>query len=1032
MGKIIRRAVAALLCITAIIIAVIPAGNVEATSVHGEYEYDGTTLVKYLGSDSTVTIPNWITKVGKDAFADNLNLRKINLPDSVTSIDYQAFKGCKYLQEAVIPESVKSIGASAFSGCSSLYAVSIPEKCDSIGSGAFAGCSSLSTIPVDPSNENYICIDGVLYSRDGSKLVQYLAGRPFTTYSMPSNNNSIEEYAFWGSSNVSRLNISPNVDSIPEYAFAYCSGLRNVTIPQSVERINAYAFADCNNLESINIPESVGYIDDRAFYMTDGTVINFVDADGNVVRSVNSSDVESYGDGESGDLEAPAEDLQMSEENTASNIAVATAISSQNAADNEKAAENVTNTSESIPNETEDTNVSASNEFIQPANSDNELGRTVIVGGNAVVLMPSDVKVKGFNLEEAESEDDYAQTSVIPVEDAPAVLDENTDTIGVRAFYKNMELTSIDLPENLITIGEFAFARSALLSVNIPEGTTNIDYAAFFRCPNLAEVNIPSSVSCIALGAFDDTPYINNFLNGEGDDFLIVGDDILLAYRGSGGDITIPEGVKHIAAGAFKDNERITGVDIPSSVTDIGEDAFCGCRKLSKLTMAEGIKNINDRAFKGTALPCVYFPDSVETLGLGSFDTTENGSPLKSVIFKGRNVPNVTYNNTATRLSARDLRTKALEGVGNVIVSGNCDLSGGTLFDPRFLGFSGQVYSMEDAAPEATDEQNEESESTNAYNTLLLERALSVPDDSGNVIIDPHVDIAGTPYIMGNVKDNAFDAYKNWNIYFDNKPKSVIIDGNRSEELDKLLESFSDNESDKKSDASEDTTINDNSDNTEMVDSGNVTQLQNIKCTLASGAFDMGSSAVAVIPDSKEILNLTISDNYENPDKMTEALKRKYGNIPDNGIVHLSFDLTDRTGTIPIHKLGENKMEVSLPIPNELMGQGGLTVATLDDNGLLEELSTETAEDESGVKKLRFVAGHCSAYCIYSKDAILSALSGENVYTEEALGNTGNFDGVLYTLNKKSGMGISVKWYVVVILLAFAGILVLYKDKKRG
>ncbi len=68
MGKIIRRVIAVLLAATAVVLAVLPAQSAEATSVHGDYEYDGATVAKYLGTDTEVTLPAWVNRVGKEAF----------------------------------------------------------------------------------------------------------------------------------------------------------------------------------------------------------------------------------------------------------------------------------------------------------------------------------------------------------------------------------------------------------------------------------------------------------------------------------------------------------------------------------------------------------------------------------------------------------------------------------------------------------------------------------------------------------------------------------------------------------------------------------------------------------------------------------------------------------------------------------------------------------------------------------------------------------------------------------------------------
>lgn len=1084
MGKIIRRVVAVLLAVTGILLAVIPAGYVEATTTHGDYEYDGSTLVKYLGSDKDLTIPNWITKVGKDAFAGNTSLRKIILPDSVKTIDYQAFEGCTNLQEAVVPESVRTIGPSAFSGCTSLYSVNIPEKCESIGSGAFAGCSSLAEISVDPQNLYFTCLDGVLYSKDGTKLVSYLAGRPFTSYTMPNTVKEIEEYAFWGASNLNKISISPNVDAIPEYAFTYCNGLNNVTLPSSVERINAYSFADCNNLEYINIPESVGYIDDKAFYMTNGTILYFVNSVGDIVNKANSSDVDSYASATSeGDLDNNSSSENFDSTGTEDEVSDE---SSENALQQKTLQNNAPQfTPEANNNDTflvypdenysdgyytpsrsggDDWNTRIENrDFADNLDSDNgDIGSSMIVGGNAFVMMPTDVAVKGFDIEDAEREDsslnsypstkgknntDYESIGKTYASyngtDEEVTIPSNVDRIGVRAFYNNINLKNVKLPSGLDYIDDFAFSRSNLESISIPEGTNTIDYAAFYCCPNLNEVYIPQSVEKIALGAFDNTPFMNNFKKGQTDsDFLIVGDGILLAYKGTQKNIVIPENVKHIAAGAFSGNTRITGVVIPPSVNDIGEEAFCGCKNLSQVTFNEGIKDIEDRAFKGTALSCVYFPDSVENIGLGAFDTTQTGQTLKSVIFKGNDVPNISYNDTATRLSAKDLRTKSFEGVPSAIVSQKCNVQSGNLFNPKYYGFEGQIYTYEnqsfDEASNQSEGQNATAEDVNAdlnNKRLILEYSTTSPDISGNVIINPHVDIAGDSYIMDNVKDYAFDYYKNWSNYYDNKPSNVLIDGNRSEELEKLLENSGlkeENDKEKTTDNNELAAIV--SEDAIPESSGNVTQLSNVRCELNSSIFPAGSTAVASVSDTDEKLNLTITDFVNDTTDISSAFEKEYGFKPEMGVAFLDFNLTDKSGTLPIHKLGNKKMEVELPLTDNAAGNDkSLTVATIDENGLLEELPTDVKEDESGNKKIRFVTGHCSTFLIYFKSVLIKepSFSEETIESENAA-STFTVYGVMNNLYKKTPVGISAKWFVIIILFASSGILLLYKKPGKS
>ena len=212
----IRRLIAVLLCITAVLTMCLPPSQPYASVQVGNFEMDGNTLVRYTGTDNVLTLPNTVRNIGKEAFAGNEHLLKVIIPDSVRNIDFAAFENCKNLMQVVIPESVRAIGSSAFSGCEQLQYVNIPSKCESVGSAAFAKCPKLANIDVSPANPAYTCVDGVLYTSDGMKVVQYLAGRTKASYDMSSTVENIEEYAFWGAPQLADISLSSKLKEIPE------------------------------------------------------------------------------------------------------------------------------------------------------------------------------------------------------------------------------------------------------------------------------------------------------------------------------------------------------------------------------------------------------------------------------------------------------------------------------------------------------------------------------------------------------------------------------------------------------------------------------------------------------------------------------------------------------------------------------------------------------------------------------------------------------------------------------------------------
>lgn len=192
-----------------------------------------------------------------------------------------------------------------------------------------------------------------------------------------------------------------------------------------------------------------------------------------------------------------------------------------------------------------------------------EIAVTSIVGNRAVFLLDHEKM-------EAKNGSDVDVTELFPVE----------SHVEDWQFYLEIGLKNKELPKGTKTIGRYAFARSGLTSINIPYGTTEIGYAAFYHCDNLKEVSIPATVTRIDAKAFQFTAWMEEFYNGESgveSDFLIVGDGILLAYRGDAETVIIPEGVKTIAEEAFLNHKEIKQVVYASTVKKIEENAFKGC-----------------------------------------------------------------------------------------------------------------------------------------------------------------------------------------------------------------------------------------------------------------------------------------------------------------------------------------------------------------------------------------------------------------------------------------------------------------------
>lgn len=128
--------------------------------------------------------------------------------------------------------------------------------------------------------------------------------------------------------------------------------------------------------------------------------------------------------------------------------------------------------------------------------------------------------------------------------------EENDDYFiedGILKYYYGTSSTAV-IPDGVTSIDIYAFSKhTELTTIIIPDSVTLIRQGAFSGCTNLTSVNIPDSVLSIGLYAFENTPLIKDISS----DFTVANGNILVKYNGKGGTVTIPDGIKHIAAYAF-------------------------------------------------------------------------------------------------------------------------------------------------------------------------------------------------------------------------------------------------------------------------------------------------------------------------------------------------------------------------------------------------------------------------------------------------------------------------------------------------
>jgi hypothetical protein len=607
---------------------------------------------------TSFTIPASVADIGRIAFYNNTKLTEINVDEKnssfasvdgvlfsksiTTLVDYPDAKGGNY----VIPDSVTEIGDSAFECSSAITSVTIPSGVSEIEAGPFSDCPMLAEINVDSKNADYASVDGVLFNKSVTELIDYPAAKS-GDYTVPDTVTEICQHSAADSVLMTSLTIPDSVTSIGNWAFDGCTSLTEVTLGNSVTEIGTSAFMNCTSLTSIVIPDSVTFIDYTAFYRcTSLTSITIPES------------VTEIGDRVFEDCE---------------NVTIYGVVGSYA---NTYADEN------GIPFADIDTGIVVP----RPSNPSDDFEYNILQDGAEIY--------------------DYtgmATELVIPAEiDGYAVT-----SIGSWTFSGRRELTSVTIPDSITSIGEYAFYNcEGLTSVDISANVTEIGVHAFSGCikmttinvsednPNYtsvdgilfnksltsliqypggktdAEYTVPDSVQAIAEGGFRGNRNLtsvtfsenvrdignNIFENCNGlvsisvdennenftsVDGVLFNKDIteILRFPRSkeGASYTVPDTVTVIGTFAFQSSDLteivlhdgitelkngallacfdLKSITLPSSLEKIGIQALSYCQGLSSITKPDGVTEIDTRAFSdSTGLKYVVIPESVTTI----------------------------------------------------------------------------------------------------------------------------------------------------------------------------------------------------------------------------------------------------------------------------------------------------------------------------------------------------------------------------------------------------------------------------------
>ena len=305
----------------------VDANNTNYTSIDGSlYNKDATRLIKYAvgKTDTSFVVPDSVIYISANAFENCTSLKNVTIGANVINIGMSAFSNCTSLESVIIGDSVEYIGERtflnctslesimigdgvkyidefAFENCTSLKSITIPAGVYDIFDGVFLGCTSLENITVDVNNTNYTSVDGNLYNKKQTQLIQYAVGKTDTSFTVPDSVTTIKSYAFYGCSSLESVLIGDGVEYIREKVFRGCSSLKNITVdvknikyssvdgnlydkhqtlliqyavgktdtsftvPEGVKRLGRYAFENCISLKNVTLCKSLEEILPNAF-----------------------------------------------------------------------------------------------------------------------------------------------------------------------------------------------------------------------------------------------------------------------------------------------------------------------------------------------------------------------------------------------------------------------------------------------------------------------------------------------------------------------------------------------------------------------------------------------------------------------------------------------------------------------------------------------------------------------------------------------------------------------------------------------
>lgn len=549
--------------------------------------FKGCTNLKY------VKLSEGLTELAAESFMGCSSLESITIPDSVEYIEKDCFKNCTALKNVRLSATMTYIDDS-FADCSSLENINIPRSVSVISPYAFINCDSFSEFTVDEENESFKAIDGVLYSRDGTRLISYPQARAAESYEIPDGVAAIGKMAFYRAYGLTRLRIPDTVTEIGDQAFQFCVYLTDISVPDSVEKLGGFILDNTGWFYAQ--PDGIVYMNDSVYSFKGELPETVAIRDGTVKIYPNAfirRDYYLFVDNEFIRVQLNAYNMK--------HIVFPDSLRS------------IGEYAFSVCG-LEELNVPDSVTEIGDCAFYMSRSLTEVVIGDGVRKIGSD-----------------AFTDCDKVR--KLTVGSGLREVGESVFCGLHDLTELELKYGITELGWYMFEYcNSLKSVKIPASVKKIDYEAFYMCGELSEIEFPDTLIEVNRTAFKDTAWFDDQPDGivytGRNAYAIKGaipTDVVLAdgtvsttwswlflqqKEFGNNNVIIPEGYPVLKNATFHLDDSCT-ITIPSGVADIYADSIMDTYAKKKPMI---------RGFTGSAAElfaaergCTFIPIGVET-----------------------------------------------------------------------------------------------------------------------------------------------------------------------------------------------------------------------------------------------------------------------------------------------------------------------------------------------------------------------------------------------------------------------------------